>query len=79
MTFAEWWDTVTVNDWTTEEFGGHLRSRVGRHGRDSGTHRAIGSYGGDYGTAGHDAGGHSGDFGTSFWGAGRGVGEGDGL
>jgi hypothetical protein len=66
VTFAEWWDTVTVNDWTTEEFGGHLRSRVGRHGRDSGTHRAFGSYGGDYGTAGHDAGGHSGRFGTSF-------------
>ena len=66
VTFAEWWDTVTVHDWTTEEFRGRLRSRVGRHGRDSGTHRAFGSYGGDYGTAGHDAGGHSGGLGSSF-------------
>jgi hypothetical protein len=66
VTFAQWWDTVTVYDWTTDEFGGRLRSRVGHHRRDSGDHRAFGGYGGDYGTAGHDAGGHSGGFGTSF-------------
>ena len=66
VTFAEWWDTVTVYEWTTDEFAGRLRSRVGRHRRDSGDHRAFGGYGGDYGTAGHDAGGHSGGFGTSF-------------
>ncbi len=67
VTFAQWWDTVTVYDWTTDEFGGGLRSRVGYHRRDSGDHRAFGGYGGDYGTVGHDAGGHSGGgFGTSF-------------
>jgi hypothetical protein len=67
VTFAEWWDTVTVYDWTTDEFRGRLRSHVGRRRRDSGgEHRAFGWYGGDYGTAGHDAGGHSGGFGTTF-------------
>jgi len=66
VTFAEWWDTVTVYEWTTDEFAGRLRSRVGRHRRDSSDHRAFGGYGGDWGTAGHDAGGHSAGFGTSF-------------
>jgi hypothetical protein len=51
-TFAQWWDTVTAYDWTTDELGGRLRSRVGRHRRDSGDHRAFGGYGGDYGTPG---------------------------
>jgi hypothetical protein len=66
VTFAEWWDTVTVYDWTTDEFRGRLRSHVGRRRRDSGEHRSFGWYGGDYGTAGHDACGHSGGFGTTF-------------
>ena len=66
VTFAEWWDTVAEHHWTTDKNSGRdWRSRVVYNARSDG-HRAFGWYGGDFGTAGHDAGGHSGGFGTSF-------------